>query len=192
MTINRALRELATEGVLHRVQGLGTFVAEGKGHSSVFEVRNIAEEIAERGRIHSARVLAITETNASPEVADALRLELGSPVYHTLIIHCENDIPVQLEDRYVNPDMAPGYLAQDFTRDTPNRFLSSVIPWTEAEHDIEAVLPAAWEAKLLAISRDDPCLSIRRKTFAGAHVVSAVRLLMPGGRYKVASRQKAG
>ncbi len=192
MTINRALRELANEGVLTRVQGLGTFVAEGKGHTSTFEVRNIADEISERGHAHTARVLVMDEIRATPELADALGVELGARTYHSLIVHSENDIPVQLEDRYVNPAAAPDYLAQDFTTGTPNSYLSSVIPWTDAEHEIEAVLPAAWEAKLLAISRADPCLSIRRKTIAGQRVVSSVRLVMPGGRYRVSSKQKAG
>lgn len=192
MTINRALRELANEGVLTRVQGLGTFVAEGKGHTSTFEVRNIADEISERGHAHTARVLVMDEIRATPELADALGVELGARAYHSLIVHSENDIPVQLEDRYVNPAAAPDYLAQDFTSVTPNSYLSSVIPWTDAEHEIEAVLPVAWEAKLLAISRADPCLSIRRKTIAGQRVVSSVRLVMPGGRYRVSSKQKAG
>lgn len=192
MTVNRALRELANEGVLTRVQGLGTFVAEGKGHTSTFEVRNIADEIAERGHTHTARVLVLDTVRATPELGDALGIELGQAAYHSLIVHSENDIPVQLEDRYVNPSAAPDYLAQDFTRRTPNSYLSSVIPWTDAEHEIEAVLPAAWEAKLLAISRTDPCLAIRRKTIAGPRVVSSVRLVMPGGRYRVSSKQKAG
>jgi GntR family histidine utilization transcriptional repressor len=192
MTINRALRELANDGVLTRVQGLGTFVAEGKGHSSVFEVRNIAEEIAERGHTHAARVLVLDRGNATPELSDALGLPLGAPVFHSLIVHSENDIPVQLEDRYVNPEAAPDYLSRNFNTETPNRYLSTIIPWTDAEHEIEAVLPAAWEAKLLAISRADPCLAIRRKTIAAGRVVSSVRLVMPGGRYRVMSRQRAG
>ncbi len=192
MTINRALRELANEGVLTRIQGLGTFVAEGKGHTSTFEVRNIADEIAERGHVHAAKVLVLDQMRATPELADALQIEIGAPAFHSLILHSENDIPVQLEDRFVNPMAAPDYLALDFSRETPNRYLSATIPWTDAEHTVEAVLPASWEAKLLAISRADPCLAIHRKTFAGSHVVSSARLLMPGSRYRISSRQKAG
>jgi GntR family histidine utilization transcriptional repressor len=192
MTINRALRELSQDGVLTRVQGLGTFVAAGKGQSSVFEVRNIADEIADRGHSHSARVVVLDAVKATPEVADALGLTVGVSAFHSLVVHSENDIPVQLEDRYVNPEIVPDYLAQDFNRLTPNQYLSSVVPWTDAEHEIEAILPAAWEAKLLAISRADPCLAIKRRTMAGARVVTSVRLLMPGGRYRVMSKQRAG
>ncbi|MEC8484901.1 MAG: GntR family transcriptional regulator, partial [Pseudomonadota bacterium] len=49
MTVNRALRELTAEGLLTRQQGLGTFVAQKKAHSALFEVHNIAEEVASRG-----------------------------------------------------------------------------------------------------------------------------------------------
>lgn len=190
MTVNRALRELALEGILARIQGLGTFVAEGKGQSSIVEVRNIADEIAERGHKHSATVVVLDELKASPEIAEALDLAIGAPAFHSIIVHFENDIPVQLEDRYVNAEIAPDYVSQDFTRVTPNRFLSDVVAWTEAEHEIEAVLPATWEARLLAMSRTDPCLLIRRRTFSGDRVVTSVRLLVPGGRYRLLSRQR--
>ena len=191
MTVNRALRELALEGVLARVQGLGTFVAEGKGQSSVFEVKNIADEITARGHVHSTNIVVLDELKASPEVADALGLEVGGRVFHSIIVHLENEIPVQLEDRYVNAEIAPDYGSQDFSEITPNRFLSGIVAWTEAEHEIEAVLPASWEARLLAMSRSDPCIQIRRRTFTGNRVVTSVRLIIPGGRYRLQSRQQA-
>src|ERR1700757_5394204 len=59
MTANRALRELAADGVLVRVAGVGTFVAEPRVHSHPLEVRNIADEIRARGREHRVRVHAL-------------------------------------------------------------------------------------------------------------------------------------
>lgn len=38
MTINRALREMTADGLLVRMQGVGTFVAEPKTQSALFEV----------------------------------------------------------------------------------------------------------------------------------------------------------
>ena len=108
MTANRALRELANEGELVRIQGVGSFVAERKGYSALFEVRNIAEEIAERGHVHEASVVVLAQETASPEVADALELPIGAAVFHSLIVHSENGVPVQIEDRFVNPEAAPG------------------------------------------------------------------------------------
>lgn len=192
MTINRALRELAADGVLLRIQGLGTFVAEGKSRTAVFEVRNIADEIAQRGHVHAAQTVVKDELKATPALSDELRVELGAPVFHSLVVHSENDIPVQLEDRYVNPAIAPDYLKQDFASRTPNSYLTAIAPWTTVEHTVEAVLPASWEAKLLAIAKGDPCLLIRRRTFVGDNVVTSVRLIMPGGRSRIESKQTAG
>lgn len=123
MTANRALRELASEGELVRIQGVGSFVAERKGASTLFEVRNIADEIAERGHVHEATVVVLAQITAPPEIADALELGLGAPVFHSLVVHSENGVPVQIEDRHVHPDAAPDYLSQDFMAITPNAYL---------------------------------------------------------------------
>src|SRR5271169_4611290 len=45
MTANRALRELRDEGVLLRIAGVGSFVADRHAHAHPMEIRSIAEEI---------------------------------------------------------------------------------------------------------------------------------------------------
>lgn len=188
MTANRALRELASEGELVRIQGVGSFVADRKGVSALFEVRNIADEIAERGHTHEATVVVLAQEAASPETADALGLGIGSPVFHSLIVHSENGVPVQIEDRHVHPEAAPEYLAQSFNLITPNAYLSAVAPLSGSEHVVEAVTPQPWECKLLTILKTEPCLTIRRRTWSGRGVVSVARLVYPGHRYRLESR----
>lgn len=188
MTANRALRELANEGELVRIQGVGSFVAERKGYSALFEVRNIAEEIAGRGHVHEAKVVVLARETASPEVADFLEIEIGDAVFHSLIVHSENGVPVQIEDRFVNPASAPDYLEQDFATKTPNAYLSSVAPLSGSEHVVEAAMPQAWECKLLTILKTEPCLTIRRRTWSGKQPVSVARLVYPGHRYRLQTR----
>ncbi|MGR9250021.1 MULTISPECIES: histidine utilization repressor [Rhizobium] len=188
MTANRALRELANEGELVRIQGVGSFVAERKGYSALFEVRNIAEEIAERGHVHEASVVVLAQETASPEVADALELPIGAAVFHSLIVHSENGVPVQIEDRFVHPEAAPEYLAQDFSTLTPNAYLTAAAPLSGSEHVVEAAMPQAWECKLLTIMKTEPCLTIRRRTWSAKQVVSTARLVYPGHRYRLEAR----
>ena len=188
MTANRALRELASEGELVRIQGVGSFVAERKGYSALLEVRNIADEIAERGHVHEAKVVILARETASPETADALELEIGAAVFHSLIVHSENGVPVQIEDRYVNPLAAPDYLGQDFSTITPNAYLTAAAPLSGSEHIVEATMPHSWECKLLLILKNEPCLAIRRRTWSGRHVVSTARLTYPGHRYRLEAR----
>ncbi|WP_251701929.1 histidine utilization repressor [Pseudomonas boanensis] len=188
MTINRALRELTAEGLLVRMQGVGTFVAEPKGQAALFEVHNIAEEIAQRGHRHSCEVVSLTEEKAGPEHALALGVREGQRVFHSRIVHFENEVPVQIEDRFVNAAVAPDYLKQDFTQQTPYVYLSQVAPITEGEHVVEAILADAEECKLLHIERGQPCLLIRRRTWSGRNTVTSARLLYPGTRYRLEGR----
>lgn len=188
MTINRALRELTADGVLVRMQGVGTFVAEPKGQAALVEVHNIADEIAARGHVHRLDVITLREENASTERALSLNVKESQRVFHSLIVHYENDVPVQIEDRYVNPQVAPDYLQQDFLRETPFAYLNRVAPLSEGEHVVEAVLPDAAEARLLGINRGEPCLLIRRRTWSGARLVTSARLIYPGSRYRLEGR----
>jgi len=191
MTINRALRELTLDGRLIRVQGVGTFVAEPKPISALFEVRNIADEIAARGRRHSAQVLTLRKEKANADIARSLGLKTGDPVFHSVLVHSEDDMPVQIEDRYVSPAAAPEYLAQDFTTQTPYVYLMAAAPISEAEHVIDAVHATPAERKLLKIEPNEPCLSLTRTTWSNGRNVSYSRLLYPGGRYRLRGKFKA-
>ena len=58
MTANRALRELQHEGLVDRVQGVGTFAAQLHRVSSTLTLRDLHGEIAARGHRHHAEVQA--------------------------------------------------------------------------------------------------------------------------------------
>ena len=98
MTINRALRELTIEGMLTRVQGVGTFVATAKPQAALFEVRNIAEEIAERGHQHRAEVLTLKAEPAPENIAATFGLKPGTKVFHSVLLHRENELTDNKED----------------------------------------------------------------------------------------------
>jgi GntR family histidine utilization transcriptional repressor len=188
MTIHRALRELTQEGVLIRVHGVGTFVAGAKRQAPMMEVRSIAEEIAERGNRHSCDVILHTEEIASEEIAGHFGEPALTKVFHTILAHREDGVPVQIEDRYVNPKTLPNYLEINFNRETPHHYLMRQAPLSEGEHIIEAVLANAAERKLLDIERGEPCLRVNRRTWSNGKVVSTARLLYPGSRYQIGGR----
>jgi GntR family histidine utilization transcriptional repressor len=183
MTVNRALRELTQEGMIERVQGVGSFVAQLHRISSTLTVRDVHEEIAARGHRHEARLHSLAKIKATAEQAAEFGLKAGAPLFHSVIVHFENGVAIQCEDRLVNPACAPDYLAQDFAQITPTHYLLQVAPLSEARYTIEATLPAELEAKLLGIVRRDPCLVVRRLTFSRGVAVTSVRLTHPGSRY---------
>jgi GntR family histidine utilization transcriptional repressor len=191
MTVNRALRELAGEGLVNRVQGSGTTVAQLHRISSRLVIRDIHEEVTERGHVPTTRVLHVAKEKAGAEVARSLGLRTGASVFHAVLIHMENGVPIQHEDRWVNPAAAPDFLQLDFTQVSPTLHLLQHAPLTEASYSIEACLPTAEEAKELGIRRAEPCLVMQRRTVSGANVASVARLVYPGSRYSFAGQFQA-
>ena len=185
MTVNRALRELQAEGLVERVQGVGTFAARLHRVASTLTLHDLHEEIESRGHVHEARVLVQRSEKAAAKLAEQLGLPAGSAVFHTLIVHLENGVPLQLEDRYVNPACSPSYLQADFTRTTPTQVLFDTTDLWRAQYSIEAEPATADEARLLAIAPGNACLVVTRRTFTRNATITLARLVHPGQRYSL-------
>jgi len=183
MTVNKAIRDLAGAGVLLRFAGDGTYVAERKEAVPLLDISNIAQEIQGRNHHHSIYVRLLRAELATEEVSALLCVPLGSTVFHSLLIHKEDGLPVQHEDRYVNPAWAAGYLEQDFSRITPNSFLLQHCPLTDIEHTVEAIVPGSEEQALL---------EVLRRSWSHKNLVSFARLTHPGSRYKLRSQIHVG
>ena len=188
MTANRALKELRDEGILVRIAGVGSFVADRHARAHPLEVRSIAEEIRERGHVHRADIVSLERVRAIAELAEDFGIAPKSELYRSVIVHFENDRPMQLEDRYVLPKLAPDYLEVDFHRTTPYEYLIKVAPLQEAEHLLRAVMPDDRTRKLLAMKRDEPCLLVIRRTWTLGQIASVARLYHPGSRYEMSGR----
>jgi len=198
MTARRALQELTEQGILIRSQGTGTFVATFKSQSSALEIKNIADEISERGHRYHAVQIALTEVEPSDEIAILFNLvkqkqentnNTGDQerVFYSEVLHLENDEPIQLEQRFVNKLLVPEYIQQDFTQITPHEYLSTEAPLTEATHEIEAILASEKVCQLLTINNSQPCLQVKRRTWSNQGVVSLAILTAPGNKYRLGS-----
>ena len=189
MTVNRAMRDLAQEHLIRRVPGKGSFVAEHPAHSGLVQIRSIADEIRARRGVHRAAVLTLERVQPPARIAEALD---SATALHSVILHFENEIPLQLEDRHVSPAAAPGYLDQDFTQITPNEFLMQVAPLTDVEHVVHAAAATREIASRLALAEGAPCLVVRRRTWSHGRPVSSATLYHPGGRFRLSGRFSAG
>lgn len=190
MTINRALRELNQEGHLERIAGVGSFVAEPPKHASLIELRNIADEIAAEGRQHRARIVWQERARADTELAARLELVPGSEVFRVTLVHLRDELPIQLEDRWVNPATAPAFLEVDFTRMTPSEYLLRTVEPEEMEHVVQATLPDEETCELLAMAANEPCLRLARRTWNAGRVVTYAVLTYPSSRYDLGARYR--
>lgn len=185
MTANRALRELNDEGYVERIAGSGTFVSDFRSQSHLLEVHNIADEIELRGHMHSSHVVRQSLQHARGEVAKALHVNQGTEVYHLLVVHLENHMPIQLEDRHVVASFAPDCLQQNFETITPSAYLTSIAPLQEAEQAVRASMPNAAVRRHLEIGDNEPCLVVIRRTWSRGRPVTFARFHHPGSRYEL-------
>ena len=188
MTANRALRELRDEGIVVRIAGVGSFVADRHAQGHPLEIRGIDAEVRRRGHTHRSEVVALERVHAVGELAEDFGVAPRSDLYFSAIVHFESDQPIQLEDRYVAPQLAPDYLKHDFTQRTPHEYLMQAAPLQEAEHVLRAEMPGERIRRLLAMKRFEPCLVVVRRTWTAGQIASVARLYHPGSRYELSGR----
>ncbi|MEN9865478.1 MAG: histidine utilization repressor [Pseudomonadota bacterium] len=184
MTVNRAVRELSAEQVLTRRQGAGTYVATRKFQATLLEIKSIADEIRSRGHQYKSQLHELGAVRATEALAQQFELAAGVQLYHSVIVHFDNHAPIQVEQRWANPGLAPAYLEQDFTRITPNEYLTQVAPLQGASYSIEALLPPRAIAEMLQIDPKQPCLVLKRCTRSSGMVASIATMWHPGQRYQ--------
>jgi GntR family transcriptional regulator len=75
MTARNAVQRLVQEGIVYRVPGRGTFVAEPPVHRQAGNLLSFTEEMRRRGRVPSSRLL--DRVVREPRPSEASRLQLG-------------------------------------------------------------------------------------------------------------------
>ncbi len=188
MTVNRAMRALSDEGLITRRQGAGSFVATPPAPSAILGIVDMARAIPEGGRTYDYRCLRQEMVQATPGVAERMRLEPGAPLRHIVCLHLADGVPLELEERWIDTELLPSAREMDFAEIGPGSWLLSETPWTEAEHTVRAVDAPPGRARLLQIESEAACLVLERRTFQGDAVVTWARLTHPGDRHVLTER----
>jgi GntR family histidine utilization transcriptional repressor len=192
MTVHRALREMSADGLLVRMQGIGSFLRKPTPRSALLEIFDISDDIQQRRSAHATKILRLEPIRADAQAAEAFGLSRGARLFCSEVVHYEDGVPVQLEERLILPGFAPDYLEQDFTTATTHRYLQSLAPASEVEHVVHAILPDARAQSLLEIGPQEPCLTVTRRTWTARGVATRSLLTHPGSRYSLGSRYEPG
>jgi len=167
MTVRQALQELATEGLLRREQGRGTFVAEPKIEHGLTRLTGFTEDIKARGLDPAARVVRLAVV-APPFLAmQALRIPPDADVVLLERLRLANGEPIALEACYLYFNGVERLLHEDFENNSLYKILSEKynISPTRAEQKIGADLCTLHEQELLNIEEGAPVLRNKRITF---------------------------
>ena len=143
MTVNRALRELVSEGHIIRRAGQGSFVAEKRMRGEAADILSIRDELAARGESWSASVLVQETVKPTKAQISAFDADESLQLARLMIVHAGGGVPIELEERFVNLAVAPDILDADFNIVTTTEYLMDAAPLLRAEHIVRGA-PGAY------------------------------------------------
>lgn len=196
MTVNKAIAQLAQEGLVVRRRKAGTFVASQTEEHALLRISDVAEEIAAAS--HTYRyALRHTRKLRLPAAAERdVGLTPGGEVLMLECLHYADDTPAMLEERWIDLTAVPMAGDADFATEPPGPWLIRRVPWSEAQHTIQAHNAGAREAAALAIAKGAACLVVERRTWQESgrlrQPVTFVRMTYPGDRHRLVGRFRPG
>jgi GntR family transcriptional regulator len=113
MTARNAMQRLADEGLVLRIPGKGSFVAEPPAHRRADRLLTFSREMERRGRHPSSKVLAREIRPSSADEAAALGIAPGDPVVALRRLRCADDEPIAVEMAILVNGTAPAVMAAD-------------------------------------------------------------------------------
>ncbi len=187
LTVHRALRELAAEGVVERKRRVGTRVAPRGRGGVLVDIPRIRDEISRLGLTYRYELIARRTGRPPARVTAALNLEQSQKALHVQCRHWAGRRVFQLEDRWINLQVVPQALARGFEHTDANTWLLDNVPYSRVDHEISAVAASKSKAGLLQVRPGTPLLRLERVTFFQGAGVTCATLLHPGPLYTIRS-----
>jgi GntR family transcriptional regulator len=166
-TVRQALGELVNQGLLTRIQGKGTFVAQPRIRQYLTRLTGFTEDTKTRHMKPASQLLRQGIEPPSTRVASALGISEGTPVIVLERLRLADDLPMAVEISHLRQDLCPSFNTDDLAGGSLYTYLTekfNIIP-TTAHQDMEAIACPQPQARLLDISKGDPVLHIYRTTF---------------------------
>jgi len=189
-TVVQAIEALVARGLVYRVQGSGTFVAEPKFRQPL-TLTSFTEDMRARGMTPGSVVRSQAIVPASEVVARHLALVPGTPVVHLERVRTADGEPMALERTHLPAQRLPGLEDADLTDASLYELLERTwgVRVAEADQWASVVRVTEDEAALLHVSAAQPALLFQRVTRDPAGTpVEYVRSLYRGDRYEVHTR----
>ncbi|MFT6657209.1 UTRA domain-containing protein [Maritalea sp.] len=187
-TVHRAIRELAEEGYVERKRRAGTHVASAGTRATRVTIPLVRQEIEARGATYRFSMLEHEIHQASSVPADILGLAEGTHALFLRSVHFANDIPFQLEERWINLEVVPSAEIAVFNDINPNEWLVETVPYSEAEHFFSAENAKPEQARILGVKPNDALFVIERRTHLAGQAITYARLFHPGASYRMTAK----
>jgi len=167
-TVRKAIDELATENLVVRRQGKGTFVATHAEQQVQYRFLRLVPDAEGKVGAVERRFLDCRRVRAPAEVARALELKAGEAVIQVRRLLSFGGRPVVLDDIWLNGALFKGLTAERLAESRGALYATFEtefgVRMIRAEEKLRAVAATAVEAELLQAALGAPLLSVERRT----------------------------
>lgn len=186
-TVNRAMRELADEGLVERKRKAGTRVLASPVRQAKFNIPIVRKEIEGRGAIYRYALVQREIVKTPDWLRARLGLEADGQVLHLKCMHYGDSSPYQFENRWINLAALPQAADASFDTIGPNEWLIAEVPYSDAEISFAALSAEADVAKHLGCAEGDPLFLTERSTWFETRAITYVQLVFHRG-YRMTTR----
>jgi GntR family histidine utilization transcriptional repressor len=180
-TVNRAMRELAEEGLVDRKRKAGTRVRMSPRRHARFEIPIVRKEIESRGAMYRYAQIS-RESLVTPDWLRArLNLDVAGRALHLNSMHYADGNPYQFEDRWINLTALPQAENADFSNVGPNEWLIETVPYSDVEISFSATSAYRELAHNLGCAEGDALFMAERSTWWQGQAITYVRLIFQRG-----------
>lgn len=186
-TVNRALTELTEDGILERRRKAGTRVRAAPLRAARFEIPIVRRQVEEAGVQYGYQLVSRAQTSRGAESRLSEVFGDDEPLLHLTCLHLADGAAFQFEDRFISLKALPQAGHADFSRQGPNEWLVSAVPYSEVEVSFLAMGAAVPEARQLGVEAGTPLFCMERTTWWEGQTLTNVRLFHRPG-YKMTTR----
>jgi GntR family transcriptional regulator len=163
VTVRNAIASLIDDGLVYRVHGSGTYVAEHGNVNKSLRLSSFSEDMRDRGMRAGAKIVEASEFPADVRIARDLAISPGDHVARIIRVRTADGEPMALERAHVSLAIAPSLLEQDLTGSL-YEILETVfgLRVERAVQQIKATVLGPDEATLLTVPAHFPALHVAR------------------------------
>ena len=187
MTARTAMHRLAEDGLVLRLPGRGSYVAEPPSHRRADRLMSFSSEMARRGRLPSSRIVDREIRPAARTAARELRIREGDPIVFLRRVRCADEQPIALERTHLIGTTSPAVMAADLRRESLHAVLATAgYALRRGTAMVTAAAASGDDARLLEVPRGSPML-VERRTIVDAQgrPIEATESRYPADRYAI-------
>ncbi|WP_185968390.1 GntR family transcriptional regulator [Paracoccus sp. M683] len=180
-TINRALRDLADNGIVERRRKVGTRVTAAPRLEASREVSTIRSDIRAQGAEFGYRLLRSEAVAAPPDIARQLQLSDSDVVHHVQGLFLADQAPYCCLATWLNTKALPSLEQVDLSESSAEEWLDHVARPSHSRISIMALPIGLRCAEAMQLQQGMPVLTIERTDWANTTPLAFSRQFFPPG-----------